>query len=177
MDYRVLGPLEVVADGEALALGPPQQRLVLGLLLLHAGEVVSTDRLLDGIWGATPPPTALQALRLYISRLRRILQPAGATEPGVLLTRRPGYVLAVEADHIDAGRFERALEAARHLGDPSARERVLGEALELWRGPAYAEFTYHDFASGRSAALRGSSSKPSSSGSPRHWSSDGMSRS
>ncbi|NNF87257.1 MAG: AAA family ATPase [Acidimicrobiia bacterium] len=144
MELRVLGPLEVIAEGQPLALGPPKQRAVLALLLIHNGEVVSTDRLLDGIWGESPPPSARQALRLYISQLRRILQPA--TAPGVILTRRPGYLLEIESAHIDAHRFERALAMARDSEDPITIDRLLGEALQLWRGPPYADFTYDDFA-------------------------------
>jgi predicted ATPase/DNA-binding SARP family transcriptional activator len=142
LEFRVLGPLEVVVGDERLALGPPQQRAVLAMLLIHAGEVVSTDRLVDALWGETPPPSARQALRLYVSRLRRIMK----AEPSVLMTMRPGYTLATRADQVDAARFERALAEARATDDPATVDLVLGEALALWRGPAYADSGYAEFA-------------------------------
>lgn len=147
MEFRVLGPLEVVADGEPLALGPPQQRAVLALLAMHANHVVSTDRLIDSIWGGTPPASAKQALRLYISKLRRLLEPAHDGSPMVLVTRRPGYVLEIDPEQLDVERFERAVADARSSDDAVHQEQMLDAALQLWRGPPYADFTYEDWAS------------------------------
>jgi len=135
MDFRLLGPLEVVDDEHPLALGGVKQRLVLAILLLHANEVVSTDRLLEGLWGAAPPATAAKSIQLYVSRLRRGLG------PGRLATRTPGYVLRIEPAELDLACFERLLAEARRA-DPGAAARKLRDALALWRGPALADLAY-----------------------------------
>src|SRR5262245_16238833 len=133
MEYRVLGPLEV-DDGEGpLALGGAQQRTVLLLLLLSANRVVSRDRLIDELWGDDPPSTAVKTVQGYVSRLRRLL-PADA-----LQTRPPGYVLAIEPDILDSSRFERLVAEARKA-PPERASPLLRAALELWRGPALADF-------------------------------------
>src|ERR1700756_4031003 len=101
MEYRALGPLEV-RDGErSLPLGGAKQRALLALLLLNANEVLARDRLIDDLWGAHPPETAVQSLQVYVSRLRKLL----ANE--TLVTRAPGYVLKVDPDELDLTRFER----------------------------------------------------------------------
>src|SRR6478752_4179492 len=104
MDYRILGPLEVVdADGRRVQLGAPRQRAV---LLTHANEVVSIDRLIDELWGETPPNAATSSLQAYVSNLRRALEPdrAPRTPPAVLVTEASGYVLRVGRDDVDAVR-------------------------------------------------------------------------
>jgi DNA-binding SARP family transcriptional activator len=135
MDFRLLGPLEVADDEHRLVLGGVKQRLVLAMLLLHANEVVSTDRLLEGLWGEAPPATAAKSIQLYISRLRRVFG------PGRLATRTPGYVLRVEPSELDLACFERLLAEARRA-DPGAAARKLREALALWRGPALSDLAY-----------------------------------
>src|SRR3954452_4750420 len=122
MDFRLLGPLEVADDGNPLVLGGVKQRLVLALLLLHANQVVSTDRLLEGLWGEAPPATAAKSIQLYVSRLRREL---GEVR---LATPPPGYVLRVEPAELDVARFERLLAEARRA-HPGAAAPKLRDAL------------------------------------------------
>ena len=133
MEFALLGPLEVRADGRPLSLGPPKQRALLVLLLLNANRVVSRGRLIDALWGESPPETASKALQVYVSRLRKVL-PAG-----VLLTKSPGYLLAVDPDALDLLRFERLVKAAREAAPADAASQ-LREALGLWRGSPLAEF-------------------------------------
>src|ERR1700761_313389 len=102
MKFSVLGPVEADANGQRVAVGGGRQRALLALLLIHAGQVVSRDRLIEDLWAGSPPPGAPQSLDAYLSRLRRAFREAGAT--GVLVTRAPGYVL--QADQTDARQFE-----------------------------------------------------------------------
>jgi len=139
LEFRILGPLEVEGDRGPVVLGGQQQRALLAVLLLEAGRVVPTDRLVDLLWGEAAPRTATTSLQNAISRLRREL---GAE---LLETRSPGYVLRVDPDQVDAHRFERQLRDARRAG-PEERRELLQGALELWRGPALAEFTFEKFA-------------------------------
>ena len=90
MEFRILGPLEVLDEGHELPLGPAKERAVLGVLLLHAGSVVSRTQLIDGLWGGSPPPTAAKAVNVYVSQARRTLSRNGG-EP--IVTRPLGYVL------------------------------------------------------------------------------------
>jgi len=139
LEYRLLGPLEVVGEEGPLALGGQRQRALLAVLLLEAGRVVSTDRLIELVYGKEPPKTATTSLHNSISALRRTLG------TGTVETRAPGYVLRVESEQTDAGRFERLISAARSAG-LAERATMLRDALALWRGPALAEFAYEDFA-------------------------------
>ena len=100
LDFRILGPFEVVEGQRAVALGAPKQRALLAILVLRRGEVVSSDRLIDQLWGERPPATAAKTLQGYVSHLRKAL----GNE--VLLTRGGGYVLAAEPGQVDAVRFE-----------------------------------------------------------------------
>jgi DNA-binding SARP family transcriptional activator len=147
MDYRMLGPLEVLDDtGTSLALGGAKQRAVLTILLLHAGQVVSTDRLIDDLWGEEPPGTAANTIQVYVSQLRKILR-AGGSEP--LFTRRPGYLLQIGSDELDLSRFQRlAAEGRERLdrGDPAGAAVRLREALALWRGEPLADVSFEPFA-------------------------------
>ena len=115
--YGVLGPLSVVrGDGVPIELGPPKQRMVLGLLLPERGGVVGTDRTIDALWGSSPPPSALASLQAYVSNLRRALRDEErATSP---ITRRaPGYSLDIEAEQIDLADFIRGARATRRAID------------------------------------------------------------
>ena len=108
MDFRILGPLEVHAGDRPLALGGVKQRMLLASLLLHANEVVSSDRLIEELWGGERLENASKALQVAVARLRRTLDPqrtAGQTD-GVLVTRPPGYELRLERDQLDLFRFE-----------------------------------------------------------------------
>ena len=143
MELRVLGPLEVVEDGRPLAVGRGRQRAVLAMLLLHANEVVSGDRLIDELWGESPPRTATAALHNHVSRLRKALGP----EP--LETHPPGYLLRVRPGELDLDRFESLIREGRErreAGDHAGASHKLRSALALWRGPALADFTYEPFA-------------------------------
>ena len=139
LELRILGPLEVSNETGHVALGGPKQRGLLAILVVEVGHVVPTERLIDLLWGEEAPKTATASLQNSVARLRRVL---GAD---VLVTHAPGYVLKVEPDQIDARRFERALADARRLPAEERRDR-LQAALDLWRGPALAEFAFDDFA-------------------------------
>ena len=139
MDFRLLGPLEVVERNRPLALGGAKQRALLAILLLHANDVVSTERLIDLLWGESPPSTVAKSVQTYVSRLRKEL----GTDR--LLTRTPGYVLRVDPSELDLARFERLVAQARGT-DPESSRQVLSEALALWRGPPLADLAYEPFA-------------------------------
>lgn len=129
MEFRILGPVEVVDGERVVALAGAKHRALLAMLLLHANEVVSTERLIDALWEGNPPETARKALQVYVSQLRKAL----GTDR--LQTRAPGYLVALEEDELDLARFQRLAAA----GNPR-------EALSLWRGPPLAEFAYARFA-------------------------------
>ena len=139
LEFRILGPLEVSDETGHVALGGPKQRGLLAILVLEAGRVVPTDRLIDLLWGEEAPKTATASLQNSVGRLRRAF---GAQ---VLETRAPGYILNVTPEQIDARRFESALTDARGLPPAERRDR-LQAALALWRGSALAEFAFDDFA-------------------------------
>src|SRR5919109_318621 len=107
MDFRLLGPLEVAEPRRTLVLGGVKQRSLLAILLLHANEIVATDRLIGELWGESPPATALKSVQSYVMRFRRELGPERLT------TRAPGYVLHVEPDELDLAVFERLRGEAR----------------------------------------------------------------
>jgi DNA-binding SARP family transcriptional activator/DNA-binding beta-propeller fold protein YncE len=154
MEYRVLGPLEILAGGKRVPLGPPKQRVVIGALLLHPHEVVSSERLVDELWGERPPPSAGKLLQGYVSALRKALDAAGAS--GVIATRPPGYIAAVADDELDSRRFERDIEEARSLAEAdrfSAAAAVYGRGLARWRGAALADVPFESFARSESERL------------------------
>jgi YVTN family beta-propeller protein len=138
MEFRVLGPVEVVRDGRVLRLGSGRQLALVAVLLLHANEAVSVDRLVDELWGESPPPTAAKIVRNSVSLLRRELGDR-------LVTRPPGYLLRVEEGELDSERLARAVES----GDLES----LTEALGLWRGPPLSQLAYEQFAQQEVARL------------------------
>lgn len=143
MNFAVLGALVVQRDGEDLPLGGPKQRALLAILLLDANEAVSRDRLIDGVWGERPPPTAAHTLDNYVSRLRKTLG------DGRVRRQAPGYALEVMPDELDLERFERLLALGHeHLagGDAERAAQDFREALGLWRGPALADLRFEPFA-------------------------------
>ncbi len=151
MQYRVLGPLQVDDEGRILDLGRPKQRALLAVLLVGAGRVVSLDRLIDLLWGEERPARSTASLQVYVSNLRRILEPERRphSPSAVLLTRPPGYMLRIGADDLDASRFEvLAAEGRRLLSEGRHRpaRQTLEDALALWRGDALADFADEDFA-------------------------------
>jgi YVTN family beta-propeller protein len=148
--FRILGPLEVQENGRLAPLGGTRQRALLAILLLHRGEVVSNDRLVDELWGEHPPGTATKTVQVYVSRLRKELG------QGVVVTRGGGYMLDIEPDQLDAARFERLTDegrAALENGDANAASELLRETLELWRGPPLTDLAYEPFAQGEIARL------------------------
>jgi DNA-binding SARP family transcriptional activator len=132
MEFRLLGPLEVWRAGHAIDVRGSKRRTVLALLALHANEVVGRDRLIEELWGERPPANAAAALQNHVSRLRKDL----GSE--VVVTKPWGYVLRSEPHEIDLKRFESMLVEAKPLPARERREK-LGEALALWRGPAFAD--------------------------------------
>lgn len=138
MRFCVLGPIEVYNGSRRVAVRGARQRALLALLLVHAGEVVSRDRLVDALWDRVPTAGGAQSLDTYLSRLRRAFRDVGVE--GVIETRAPGYVL--RAEDTDAARFEALLRDGRTAlaeGDPAQASELLGEGIALWRGDAYLE--------------------------------------
>ena len=161
MDFRILGSLEVCDRDRTVRLGGDKQRALLAVLLLHANEVVSADRLIDDLWGARPPPAALKALQAHISRLRKALDAKGGAllddngdqspegSDRVLITRGHGYLLRVARGELDLDRFRASVEEGREAlaaGEAGRAAAILRAGLALWRGPPLAEFAYQAFA-------------------------------
>ncbi|MEE9562455.1 MAG: BTAD domain-containing putative transcriptional regulator, partial [Thermoanaerobaculia bacterium] len=147
MDFRLLGSLEVEADGKPIDIGPPKQRAVLAVLLLNANEVVPTDRLIDLVWGEDPPRTAGHSVQMYVSELRKALEDGGTAAS--IVTRPPGYLLKASSESIDVWRFEHLVEEGAALigaHDFEAAVAKLRDALHLWRGPPLSDFAYEEFA-------------------------------
>jgi DNA-binding SARP family transcriptional activator len=143
VEFRILGPLEVRHEGRPVQIGGAKERALLALLLLHAGEQVSVDRLIDELWGESPPATARKSVQVRVAGLRR------AIRGDVLLTRGDAYLARLGPNQLDLHRFEQLLSdgsEALAAGDPSAALGTLDEALGLWRGPALVDFRYESFA-------------------------------
>jgi DNA-binding SARP family transcriptional activator len=147
-DFRILGPLEVEDETGTLLLGGLKQRAVLALLLLEAPKAVSTDRLIDSLWAEQPPRTASTSLQNFISQLRKML---GAD---VLVTKPPGYALAITPDQVDLTRFRHLIATARATTEPVQRATMMREALDLWRGAPLADFEFEPFAQSEIARLK-----------------------
>lgn len=141
LDFRILGPLEVRADGAPIAVGGARQRALLAVLVVHANEIVSSDRLIDDVWGDRPPATATNTLQVHLSRLRRALAAAdGGRSP--LVRVRDGYRLELDPEQVDVHRFEQLVAQARTAlaaGDHARAAAGLDSALRLWRGPPLAD--------------------------------------
>jgi YVTN family beta-propeller protein len=167
MDFRILGSFEVWVGDRLVGLGGEKPRALLAILLLHRNEVVSADRLIDDLWGESPPESAARTVQAYVSRLRKAFDLNGASasaEPGlgtaangrVLLTRERGYLLEVAPGQLDLERFRELAERGRDAlaaGNPDEAATVLREALGMWRGPPLSEFAYEPFAQGVIAQL------------------------
>jgi DNA-binding SARP family transcriptional activator/DNA-binding beta-propeller fold protein YncE len=156
--FSLLGPLEARVGGERLPLGGARQRSLLALLLLHANEPVSRERLIEGVWGAERPSTIAAALNVHLSKIRKLLAAAGAD--AALVTEPHGYVLRVDPDRLDLHRFERLAREGREelvAGHPEEAAATLDRALALWRGPPLDELALDasvDAALGRLCELR-----------------------
>ena len=134
MRFQMLGPLEVQVDGSWSGINAPKWRTVLAVLLLQAGQIVSTDQLIGEVWPEDTPARATNLISVYVLRLRRLI---GDAESQLLVTRAPGYQLLVPADDIDAHRFSRLVAAGRKelaVGAAQPAAGLLTEALGLWRG-------------------------------------------
>src|SRR5260370_12566633 len=143
MEFRVLGPLEVRRRGRALVLGGPQQRALLATLLSRPNGVISRERMRHLRWDDDAPATADHTIGVYVSNLRRILEPQGAPYR-VLVRRNPGYVLQIRPTYLDAAQFESLVDDAKLL-PPKEKAAQLSSALRLWRGPAFADFSSQAF--------------------------------
>ena len=144
VEIRVLGPLELVAEGTVIPLGAPMQRRLLAALVIHPGKTFSTDSLIDALWNESPPPSAAKLLQVYVSQLRKAL-PA----PARIRTEAGGYALELEPELLDAARFERLLGEGRSAlqeGNAALASSLLRRGLTLWRGQAYGELAYEEFA-------------------------------
>jgi YVTN family beta-propeller protein len=146
VEFRILGPLAVVHGGRPVRVGAAKEHAVLAVLLLHPGEVVSRERLIDELWGESPPPTAAKAVNVYVSQLRKALAVNGV-DP--IATRAGGYAIEVAPNGLDATRFEELVDEARACvaaGDVEAAADMLRAGLALWRGPALAGVALESFA-------------------------------
>ena len=144
MEFRILGPFEVRGESGPVALGGLKPRAVLAVLLLHANEAVSAERLALALWGEDARDGAVRTVQVHVSRLRKAL-----ADPQALVTTPAGYRLRVRRDELDAERFERLFEDARSVlaeERPEDAAVLLREALALWRGPALAELAFEPFA-------------------------------
>jgi DNA-binding SARP family transcriptional activator/pimeloyl-ACP methyl ester carboxylesterase len=138
VDFRLLGPLEVIDGSSPLRLASGKQAALLALLLLNANRTVGRDRLVDELWGEDVPESAQKMVQIHVSQLRKALPEAR------LHTRAPGYSLEVAEGELDLSEFERLVAEGRGSlaeGDAQRASRLMGEALALWRGPALAEFS------------------------------------
>ena len=155
LDYAVLGPLEVRRADELLAVSGGNPRKVLLALLIEPNRPVGNERLIDALWGESPPAKARNALQVHVSTLRDVLE-AGAERGSVISTTPTGYQLNVPEDALDSRRFERLGaegRAALFAGDTAVAARLLQQAEGLWRGPAFADVAYDDFAAHEAARL------------------------
>ncbi len=153
--FRLLGPLAVDSEAGFVDLGPPKQRAVLAILLLHANEIVPTERIIDLVWGENPPRTAEHSVQIYISSLRKLLSDGSPT--GLIETRPPGYLLNVPREAVDALRFERLTReglAAVRAGDDQRGRPMLEKAVAAWTAAPLADFAYDEFAQGYIRSMR-----------------------
>jgi DNA-binding SARP family transcriptional activator len=139
LEFRLLGPLEVVDGERSVALPGRKARATLAALLLRAGEEVSADRLIDDIWGEQAPSTARNSLHNHVSALRKALGPE------TVVTGSSGYLIRIEDDQLDLARFRQLVEAAQAIAEDDARAQTLRDALALWRGSALADLAYEPF--------------------------------
>ena len=157
VEFRILGPIEIW-HGRRIALHGARQRAVLADLLLHANEVVATERLIDDLWSGEPPKTALKIVHNSVSHLRKLLETSSRGDDGTpaLVTRAGGYMLRIDPDQLDANRFQRLVEEGRDAlahGAPEVAAGKLRQALMLWRGAPLADLPDQEFAQAEIARL------------------------
>jgi predicted ATPase/DNA-binding SARP family transcriptional activator len=153
VEFRILGPLDVIHEGRSLPLRGSRERAVLAVLLSDANRVVSVDRIAEELWSGSPPEGAVPAVRVFVSRLRKSLRAASAD---VIVTEAAGYVARVAPELLDSTRFETLVAQGREhtrRGDHVGAARALTEALALWRGPALAEVAEGPFVRAEAARL------------------------
>ncbi|GAA4262608.1 BTAD domain-containing putative transcriptional regulator [Dactylosporangium darangshiense] len=156
LSISVLGDMTATLRGDLVDLGGRRQRAVLAVLVLNRGDIVPTDRLIDCLWGDRPPANAAGALQAYVSHLRRRLEPGGTARArgNVIASRPPGYAVALDAEAVDAWRFDATVQRALRLQQRYAEQRdLLTGALRLWQGPAYAEYADEPWAQAETARL------------------------
>ncbi len=148
LEFRLLGPLQVLRGGETLDLGSRKQRALLALLLINRHRAVPIDRIVMALWGADAPDARRKDVWVYVSRLRKVLGDRSGDDDAILRRSGGGYVLDVPDESVDASRFERLVGEARRISasDPAAASLVLAEALALWEGDAIQEFSADGFA-------------------------------
>ncbi|MGN6797297.1 MAG: BTAD domain-containing putative transcriptional regulator [Gaiellaceae bacterium] len=146
MEFRLLGPLEVEDDGRPIALAAAKERALLAVLVLRRGGRVSTDRLIDALWGDAPPATALKSVQVYVAHLRRAL---GSDR---IVTHERGYELIVADGEVDLDRFERLVAQAVEA-EPRRAAELLGEALRLVRGAPLADLALEPWAVPEAAVI------------------------
>jgi predicted ATPase/DNA-binding SARP family transcriptional activator len=153
MRFGILGSLAVWTDeGGPVKVPEVKVRALLADLLTQPGRPVSTDRLIDDLWGDRPPGNPLGTLQARVSQLRKTLEQAEPGGRGLVVSQVPGYLLQVEPDAVDAGNFAALVARAHGAEDPRSKVTLLADALALWRGPAYADFADEEFA--RTAVVR-----------------------
>ena len=156
LQFGVLGPLQMIADGSDVPLGAAKQRAVLALLLINRNRAVAIDSLLDAAWRQDPPPEARASLHTYVSNLRRLLTKAGVDPAAVLVSARPGYRLNVADAECDIGRFSSELAAGMRAAASGRFEQASGHlstALAEWRGPVLDDLRDFEFVAAFVAAL------------------------
>ena len=156
MEFRILGPLEVLDEGRRLALGGRKPRALLALLLLHRAETLGTERLIDELWGERPPATAAKSLRVHVSRLRAALSAgSGGRSDELVVTRGHGYQLMLDPEHLDPLASSVSSRGTRELvvGRPERAVVALEEGLSLWRGRPLDDLAYEPFAQQEIARL------------------------
>ncbi|MGZ4431662.1 MAG: BTAD domain-containing putative transcriptional regulator, partial [Gaiellales bacterium] len=158
LSFGVLGPVQVWVEGRSPQIGAAKQRQLLAVLILRANQVVSADTLIDALWGERPPETATKAMQVYISQLRKLIEPEREerTAAQVLVSQPPGYRLVASPWSIDLHRFEQLWAEARTVGEGGDFEKsaeILREALGLWRGAPLADFAYEDYFAAEIARL------------------------
>jgi DNA-binding SARP family transcriptional activator len=157
INFRVLGPIEVTAEGQALPLGDRKQRLILALLLLNANQMVPVERLISEVWGTDTPEHPLNTVQVYISNLRNALRSGDpADQDQLLIAQKPGYRIQVTAEQLDMLQFLTTADRGTRLLDENRYEAAascLRDALALWRGTALADLVDEPFAQGELAAL------------------------
>ena len=151
MEFRILGPLEVLDGQRPVSVNGPKPRSILAVLLLHAGEPVSAERLAQALWGDDAPANAAKVVQVHVSRLRKAL---GA--PGLIVTTPAGYNIRLDPADLDATRFEQLVADGRSAlaeGDAAGAAELLRDALRLWRGPPLADLAFEPFAAPEIARL------------------------